>query len=62
MFLEAGKPYPFEDYFLEWGGRDFTQIGLIYHGKDPVYNLDHSPVKGDLSYYMWRVDNKMLQV
>ena len=61
LYFEAGRAYPFEDYYLENTGGSFSAIGLIYHGPDKDYNLAHDPV---LETYndAWSEHNYRIQV
>ena len=62
MYFEAGKYYPFDDFFANYGGRSRSSVGLIFHGQDPVYNLVHSPLPDVFSWDGWQWDNERLQV
>ena len=45
MYFEAGYPYAFEDYFLEYAGHAWGSLGYIFHGQNPDTNMEHTPVK-----------------
>jgi len=45
MYLEAGFPYAFEDYFYEHGGHAWGSFGYIFHGQNRGSNMEHTPVK-----------------
>ena len=61
LYFEAGRPYLFEDYFIESGGKAFSSIGLIYHGQNKDYNLVHDPVQESYND-VWAENNYRIQV
>lgn len=45
IYMDASNTYAFEHYYHEYGGSEYGNVGLIYHGSDPIENVNHSPLR-----------------
>ena len=45
FFFESNKFYAFEHYLREYGGDEYANLGLLYHGSDMTENRVHSPIQ-----------------